>query len=80
MIDEDRVDEILQRILKAIEPVQGPAEFNNIITALKDAISFQMALACPICRKRLASELSRDVPEILNRANQFGPGGTCNLH
>jgi hypothetical protein len=84
MIDEDRVEQIFRRILEAIDPDQGPDGFDSILTALKDAISFQMAFACPICRKRLASKLRQDIPAMLVRADQISAGSgekvSCNLH
>lgn len=82
MIDEDRVGKILERIIAAIKPDQGPDGFDNILIALQDAISFQVAFACPICRKRLASQLSENIPTILKRANQLSSGAviTCSSH
>jgi hypothetical protein len=64
-------DEILHSILEAIMPDQGPDNFDSILAALQDAISFQMAFACPICRKRLASKLRQDIPAMLVRADQL---------
>ena len=46
MIDEDKVEGIFHRILEAIMPDQGHDNFQNILVALQDAISFQMACAC----------------------------------
>jgi hypothetical protein len=82
MIDEDQVERILQRILKAISPDQGHDGFDSILESLKQAISFQMALTCPICRKRLASNLQQDVPAMLVYADEINAGAKikCSLH
>jgi hypothetical protein len=84
MIDEDKVEGIFHRILEAIMPDQGHDNFQNILVALQDAISFQMACACPICRKRLASKLRQDIPAMLVKADRLyassGVKITCNLH
>jgi hypothetical protein len=82
-LDEDKVEEILHCIINAIMPHQGLENFASILTALQDAISFQIGFACPVCRKRLARTLRHNVPEILHRANQFAaasPPAKCNLH
>jgi hypothetical protein len=55
MINEDKVDEILHCILKAIMPHQGPAHFDNILTALKDAISFQSSGKLPTTSRHTAA-------------------------
>ena len=82
MIDEDRVDGILQRIIGAIKPDQGPDGFDSILAALQDAISFQIAFACPTCRERFASDLRDSIPVILKRASQINPGDrfACSRH
>ena len=82
MIDEDRVEQIYGRIIEAIMPDQGHEAYFDILTALYDAISFQLACACPICRKRLASKLRQDIPAILVRADRLSAGTKikCNLH
>jgi hypothetical protein len=71
MIDEDRVDQILERILEAIHQDQGSDSFDNILEALQDAIAFQMALTCPACRRKIARKLRADIPAMLTRAAQF---------
>jgi hypothetical protein len=53
MSDEDHVERILLRILYAIKPDQGDG-FVHIFNALEQAMSFQMALLCPDCRRKLA--------------------------
>jgi hypothetical protein len=80
MIDEDR--RIFKRIIDAIMPDEGHDGYMDILIALNDAISFQLAFACPICRKRLASKLRQNIPAILVRANQYNTGKDikCNLH
>ena len=84
MIKQDEVEEIFHRILEAIMPYQGHNNFDNILEALKDAVSFQMACACPVCRKRLASKLRQDIPAMLVKADRLHAGSgttiTCNLH
>jgi hypothetical protein len=82
-LDEDKVEEILHSILNTITPYQRLENFASILVALQDALSFQMALACPVCRKRLAHTLRHNVPEILHRANRLAaasPPAKCNLH
>ena len=68
MSDEDRVDQILQRILKAIKPDQGHDGFEHILLALEDALAFQMALLCPDCRRRFARRLRADIPSMITKA------------
>lgn len=81
--DEDKAEEILHCILRAIMPYQGPKHFADILVALQNAYGFQMGCACPSCRKRLANKLRNDVPEILHYANRLAaasPPIKCNLH
>jgi len=67
-IGGDRVDQILQRILEAIKPDQGPDGFDDIILALEQALSFQMALMCADCRRRYARQLRANIPAMLTAA------------
>jgi len=71
MTDSDRVDQLLERILEAIKPDQGADGFHHIFAALEAAISFQMALLCPDCRRRLARQLRSDIPAMITRATQL---------
>jgi len=71
MSSEERVDEILQRILEAIRPYQGRDDYDSILNALIQAISFQMAIACPICRRKFAKMLRGHIPEMLTDANRL---------
>jgi hypothetical protein len=71
MIDEDRVERILQRIIDAVRPDQEADGFHHIFTALEAAISFQMALLCSDCRRRLARQLRSDIPAMITRASQL---------
>src|SRR5262245_37312795 len=71
MSDEDRVDRILDRILAAIKPDQGNDGFVHIFNALTQAISFQMALLCPDCRRRLARKLKSHIPMMMTNAAQL---------
>jgi len=64
----ERVDQILQRILDAIKPDQGHDGFVHIFNALEQAMSFQMALLCPHCRRKLAQELRSHIPMMITRA------------
>jgi hypothetical protein len=70
-MDENRIDTIFQRILKAIEPDQSHDGFDSIILALQKAITFQMALACPHCRKGIGRKLRADIPAMLTAAGQL---------
>ena len=72
MIDENRVNEILQRVVEALRPEQGTeGGFDHILTALEHAFVFQMALACPRCRKNIARKLRSDLPMMLNKASSL---------
>jgi len=69
MIDADRVEKILQRILEAIRPDQGKGDgFDHILIALEQALAFQMVQLCPDCRRRLARQLRADIPAMLTKA------------
>jgi hypothetical protein len=70
-MDENRIETIFQRILEAIHPDQGLDGFDAIFLALQRAISFQMALACPHCRKGLGRELRANIPAMLTAAGQL---------
>ena len=70
MTDEDRVTEILQRILDAIKPDQGDG-FVHIFNALEQAMSFQMAMLCPDCRRKLAQKLRSHIPAMMTRASRL---------
>ena len=70
-MDEDRIETIFHRILEAIKPDQGLDGFEAILLALQRAISFQMALACPDCRKGLGRKLRANIPAMLIAAGQL---------
>src|SRR5262245_41793571 len=59
------------RILAAIKPDQGNDGFVHIFNALTQAISFQMALLCPDCRRRLARKLKSHIPMMMTNAAQL---------
>jgi len=59
MIDEDRVNEILQRVVEALRPDQETdGGFDHILQALEHAFVFQMALVCPKCRKNIVAVMT----------------------
>jgi hypothetical protein len=66
-----RIDEIEKRLLEALIPYQRAGAFDEIMTALEHVISFQMALACPECRRHIARRLRADLPAMLNAADQL---------
>lgn len=71
-MDKDRIETILQHILEVIESDrQGPDDFDSITLALQKAITFQMALACPHCRKQIVRRLRAHIPAMLNAASQL---------
>lgn len=84
MINEDRVEEILHRILGAIMPYQGHDGFYDILQALENAYSFEIAVACPNCRRRLARKLRSKIPAMVTRADQLAASSgaqiKCSLH
>lgn len=60
MTDADRLNEILHRILKAIEPDQRQGgSFEHILLALQAAFTIQMALVHPDCRKSITRAVRR---------------------
>jgi hypothetical protein len=71
MTDEDRVDRIVLRILDAIKPDQGQDGFAHIFNALTQALSLQMALLCPDCRRKLAQKLRAHIPAMLTSASRL---------
>jgi len=40
----------------------------HILVALQSALTFQMALVCPHCRKAIARRLRSDLPAMLTKA------------
>ena len=84
MLDEDRIEEILQNILATIKPDQGHAGFWNIVSALEQAYSFQLALVCPVCRRKMAKRLKAQIPIMMACAAQLqqeaGTNPQCKLH
>jgi hypothetical protein len=55
-----------------------------VLTALVHALTFCMAFACPGCRKNIARQLRKRVPEMLADANRLaataGPREHKHLH
>jgi hypothetical protein len=64
----ERVDQICTRIQTAIETEAEERE--DIFTALTAVFVFHLSLLCPQCRKDVAHELRRRVPDMLARANR----------
>lgn len=70
-MNEDRIETIVQNILKAIDPDQGD-DIEVIFTALQKAITIQMSfVACPHCRKQIARTFRSEVSAMLKDANQL---------
>jgi hypothetical protein len=64
----DRVDALCARIQTAIE--NESEELEDVFTALTAVFVFNLSLLCPQCRKDVARELKRRVPDMLARANR----------
>ena len=83
-IDEERVEQIFQKIITAIAPDQGLDGFWNILVALERAYSFQLALICPVCRRKLAKRLKAGIPHMMVMAAEMqssaGVNPKCDLH
>jgi hypothetical protein len=67
-INCERVDALCSRIQTAIETEDEDLE--DIFTALTAVFTFHLSLLCPQCRKDVARELKRRVPDMLARANR----------
>jgi hypothetical protein len=75
---EETQDPVGVAILKAID-------FDNkttseILDGLECAFEFVMACCCPDCRKNIAKQLRRRIPEMLARANSFAALHPENVH
>jgi hypothetical protein len=64
----ERVDALCSRIQTAIEDENEDRE--DIFTALTAVFVFHLSLLCPQCRKDVAHELKRRIPDMLARANR----------
>jgi hypothetical protein len=64
----ERVDQICSRIQTAIEA--DTEDLEDVFTALTAVFVFHLPLLCPQCRKDVAHELRRRVPDMLARANR----------
>jgi hypothetical protein len=70
-MDEDRIETIVQNILKAIDPDQGD-NVEVIFEALQKAITRQLSfVACPHCREKIAETFRADMPAMLKIANEL---------
>jgi hypothetical protein len=81
--DFDSVTRLGERIHEAIYGDSADLNHDDIISALANAIIFQMSLTCPACRKDIAAKIRRDLPAWVNHAGQLAasskhPTGTCN--
>jgi hypothetical protein len=64
----ERVDNLCSRIQTAIE--NESEDLEDVFTALTAVFTFHLSLLCPQCRKDVAHELKRRVPDMLARANR----------
>jgi hypothetical protein len=90
MTDETKLDEIRGQIIDILHPqiraakTAGDPDFETIITALRDVLTFEMSLLCPVCRKRFAVQFKRRIPLMVIEANQMaaeaGHDPSCSLH
>jgi hypothetical protein len=65
----ERVDNLCNRIETAIQNDEGE-DPEDIFTALTAVFTFHLSLLCPQCRKDVAHELKRRIPDMLARANR----------
>jgi hypothetical protein len=64
----ERVDALCTRIQTAIEA--DTEDLEDVFTALTAVFVFNLSLLCSQCRKDVAHELKRRVPDMLARANR----------
>jgi hypothetical protein len=82
--DLSEVERLERKLIATINDKTEGYGFENTLTALVHAFTFQMALACPGCRKNIARALRKGVPEMLATANRLaaeaGPREDQHLH
>jgi len=64
----ERVDALCTRIQTAIESEDEDLE--DVFTALSAVFTYHLSLLCPDCRRDIARELRRRIPDMLARANR----------
>jgi hypothetical protein len=60
----DAIRDLSEKIYEAVKD----EDFETILGALVDQITFQMSLVCPGCRKNVARTLKRGIPSMLAHA------------
>jgi hypothetical protein len=72
---EKEADELRTKIMDLLMPRLGPESNqlapHDVIFLLSELQAFFLSLNCPSCRKKLARELKRRVPEVLEEANSI---------
>ena len=73
MFEDDKpdVERLERKLIAIINDKTDRYEFVDTLGALVHAFTFQMALACPGCRKNIAKQLRKRVPEMLADANRL---------
>lgn len=69
--DKIEVEHLERKLVAIINDETDSHEFEDTLTALVRAFTFQMALACPGCRKNIARQLRKRIPEMLTDANRL---------
>jgi hypothetical protein len=67
--DKPEVQNIQNKLLAAID--WGHDDFGDVLTALVYVFTHCIALACPDCRKGIARQLRKRIPQMLADANQL---------
>lgn len=74
-VDEPSVvQEIEHKIIAIFYPpgaAEPPYRFEHVMTALMNCVTFQMALACPACRKHIAQKIRQNLPAMLTTAGHL---------
>jgi hypothetical protein len=79
---EEKVWEILDRIGAILYPNDTAAyRDDQVLTALARLIIFEMStVSCPHCREKIADDLKRNIPAMLNEANQVADAHEMRKH
>jgi hypothetical protein len=67
--DKSNVERIALKIIAAIKSESG--DHQEILNALAHVFTFFMAVNCPDCRKNVARQLRKRIPEMLFEANRL---------
>lgn len=67
--DRPEVEEIERKLYEVLKAVRSQDNYSDILEALINRLTFEISLSCPQCRKNLAKQLRKRVPQMLEDAN-----------